>query len=76
VTRFQQCLAGDTANSQTGASELRILINASGVNTELGGSDRSDVTCGAATEDDKIMSNGFHFIPSGKKVNASLNQGG
>jgi hypothetical protein len=55
LARFEQRLAGDAADSQTGASQGGVLVDAANIQPQLRCPDCGDIPAGASANDYKIV---------------------
>src|SRR5690606_24058111 len=55
VARLEHGLARDAADAETGAAELRVLVDAGDVHAELGRADRCDVTARPGADDHQVV---------------------
>jgi hypothetical protein len=60
VAGFEKGFAGNATDSQAGATELRVVVDAGSIHSELGSANRRDIATGASTEYNYIVFLDFH----------------
>src|SRR5437763_4862979 len=64
LARFQQCLAGDTADTEASPAQSGNLLDAAHIQTKLGCPNGRNITTRTRTDNDQVMfSNCRHIIP-------------